>query len=139
MQELSRRSLLLDARQLIYEFLTALARLQEVDRLLLLLDIELNGVFDEAKLEKRAVPVTRKDQRKGVGEILRLALVGDLQEHREGLAIKSYVLSDLSKGVENLLPVKVGEEFSESPDKVVHAPLDLIFLVDNILFEECAV
>jgi hypothetical protein len=31
------------------------------------------------------------------------------------------------------------KEFSESPDKVVDAPLNLIFLVDNILLEKRAV
>jgi hypothetical protein len=31
------------------------------------------------------------------------------------------------------------KEFSESPDKIIHAPLDLIFLVDNILLEKRAI
>jgi len=33
----------------------------------------------------------------------------------------------------------VGKEFSESPHKVINAPLNLIFLVDNILLEKRAV
>ncbi len=31
------------------------------------------------------------------------------------------------------------KEFSEGPDKIIYAPLDLIFLVDNILLEKRAV
>jgi hypothetical protein len=45
----------------------------------------------------------------------------------------------LAQGLKYLRPVEVGKEFSESPDKVINAPLNCIFLVDNILLEKRAI
>jgi len=132
--------LVLDSGKLFNGLLTSFSSLVELDCLLLFLNAEGNRVLDKAQLKPRAGPgLLLKDDRQRIGHVLGPTLERDLKEGSKSLGVEVQVVLKLAQSLEDLLPVKMGEELPESAHKIVNAPCHLVLLVDNLLAEQGAI
>jgi hypothetical protein len=62
-----------------------------------------------------------------------------LQEGRESLCIEVELIGDFTQGFEDLGPVEMGKELSESADKVIDAPGHRVLLVHDFFLQNRAI
>ena len=62
-----------------------------------------------------------------------------MQEGRESLCIEVELIGDFTQGFEDLGPVEMGKELSESADKAIDAPGHRVLLVNDFLLQNRAI
>jgi hypothetical protein len=86
--------LLFDSWDFVQHIVPSLSLL-EIDGLLLLLNIEYDGVLNEVQLQIRVLPLYVKHCSKRVLQVLGFGFVEKLEEGGKGLLVKHYILLNL--------------------------------------------